>query len=148
MRTFATVGDIVQSRRPQIHTISPTASLVDAAREMTNGHVSSLLVLEGGDLVGILTWRDVLAAVGVHGGDVRSVRVRDYQTSDVVTTTEDALLSDVEGTMVRRHIRHMPVVRGRHVVGLVTRADVLRRHLDRCEALTDDLEGYITGNRR
>lgn len=104
-------------------TESPTDNLRAAAERMWTQQTGSLLVMEDGKLVGILTERDVLRAVA-RGLDPNTTVVGDVMTADVVTVAADTPLRDVAREMAHRWIRHLPVVDGTEVVGVVSIRDV------------------------
>jgi CBS domain-containing protein len=142
--------------------VAPDATLVEAARRMLDAHVSALPVVDaGGTLVGILSEGDLLrrAETGTarrHSGwaelflgpgrladeyvHAHARTVHDLMTDAPLTVTEDATLSDVVDLMQRRHIKRVPVLRGQALVGVVSRADIVRALVARLGA-ADKAEG-------
>lgn len=104
-------------------TEAPSDTLRAAAERMWSQQTGSLLVMDDGRLVGIVTERDVLRAVA-RGLDYDTTTVRDVMTSDVVTARPDSALRDAAREMAHRWIRHLPVLDGRRVVGVVSMRDV------------------------
>ncbi len=112
-------------------TVRPDTPVTDAAALMAAHHISGLPVVTAeGELVGIVTEADLLrhARGGRRERGARAVRlrVRDLMTSPVVTVDEEALLSEVAALMVRRQINRVPVMRAGQLVGIVSRADIVR----------------------
>ena len=108
-----------------------SAVLVDAAREMRNAHVGSLVVVdetpEGKLVVGMLTDRDIVTAVVARDVDPATLRVGDVMTDDVVCVREDDSIDDVLATMQRRRVRRLPVTGAQdRLVGVIAADDVLR----------------------
>lgn len=101
----------------------PTDTLRAAAERMWAQQTGSLLVMEDGRLVGIVTERDVLRAVA-RGMDPDATTIRDVMTADVLTARPDTPLRDVAREMAHRWIRHLPVMEGPKVVGVVSMRDV------------------------
>jgi CBS domain-containing protein len=113
-------------------------TLAEAARKMWKQQTGSLLVMEGEDLVGILTERDILRAVA-SGARMEEVRISEVMTKDVLTVGPQASLREAAKIMADRWIRHLPVVDGGKVVGVLSQRDlagVLAGALNEPEALT------------
>jgi CBS domain-containing protein len=129
-------------------TVAPDATLVVAARRMLDAHISALPVVDaGGKLVGILSegdllrraetgtarrhsgWAELFLGPGRLAGEyvhAHARAVHDLMTETPLTVTEDTALSDVVTLMERHHIKRVPVMRGEALVGLVSRADIVR----------------------
>ncbi|HLW18555.1 MAG TPA: CBS domain-containing protein [Actinomycetota bacterium] len=123
--TKATVTDAAQD------------SLAEAAARMWNAQTGSLLVMEGENLLGILTERDVLRAIA-HGMDPQQVPVKDLMRTDVITVGPQTSLKEAAKLMATKWIRHLPVVEGSRVVGILSQRDltgVLAEALHEPEAL-------------
>jgi CBS domain-containing protein len=99
------------------------APLTQAAELMWRQQTGSLVIVEQGEIVGIVTERDILRTVS-SGKDIGSVVVGDVMTSDVITTTPDSSVRDAARTMAQHWIRHLPVVDGRRLVGIISQRDV------------------------
>lgn len=121
--------------------IAVTATLLDAARMMVNARVGILPVVDGDSmLVGVLSEHDVLGhetaeglALSASGSNdaerTLSAQVSSVMTKDVVVATEGEALTDVAALMVKHRVKHIPVVRGRSVVGLISRLDLVKAML-------------------
>ncbi len=104
---------------------APDDSIFDASTKMWSQQTGSLLVMEGGELIGIITERDVLRAVA-HGEDAKSTRIRDVMTKDVVTIGPGTKLRDAASIMFDHWFRHLPVVTEQgDVVGIISLRDLL-----------------------
>lgn len=126
-RDVMTTGNLV--------TVGPDASVRRVAQLLSENHISSVLVVERGSLVGIVSEGDLLhrQELGTDKeddspGKVKShaMRVGDIMTSDLVTVTEEDTLADVVHALHAHHVRRVPVVRGSTAVGLIARADIMR----------------------
>ncbi|MQA88568.1 MAG: CBS domain-containing protein [Streptosporangiales bacterium] len=104
-------------------TDTPSDTLRAAAERMWAQQTGSLLVMDNGRLVGIITERDLLRAVA-RGIDLDTTRIRDVMTTDLVTAWPDSPLRDAAREMAHRWIRHLPVVEGDRIVGVVSMRDV------------------------
>jgi CBS domain-containing protein len=113
-------------------------TLAEAARKMWKQQTGSLLVMEEDDLVGILTERDILRAVAT-GSKLDETRVSEVMTKDLITVGPQATLREAAKIMADRWIRHLPVVDGGRVVGVISQRDlagVLAGALNEPDALT------------
>jgi CBS domain-containing protein len=122
---MATVAGIMSSA---VLSVAPETTLAAAAQKMSGGRVGAVLVLEGTTLRGILTERDVLRAVGdgrVEGSTVADFMTRDPETIDPSESTDTAAT-----LMIHGGFRHLPVVEGQSVVGIVSIRDLMRFVLD------------------
>lgn len=112
-------------------------SLADAATRMWNAQTGSLLVMDGDNLLGIVTERDLLRAVA-HGQDPTAVPLKDVMRTEVITTGPQTTLKDVANIMATKWIRHLPIVENGKVVGIVSQRDltgILAQALHEPEAL-------------
>lgn len=113
-------------------------TLAEAARKMWTQQTGSLLVMDGDDLVGILTERDILRAVATGAG-LDDTRISEVMTKNVITVGPQTTLREAAKVMADRWIRHLPVVDGGNVVGVLSQRDlagVLAGALNEPEALT------------
>ncbi len=116
------VGSIMQRN---LVTASGEASIADIAKIIHERGVGSVLIVDQGRVAGILTERDVIACVA-EGVDLYSVKAKDRETHDVVYVTPRTSLDEAAKIMVMRQIRHLPVVEGEELVGIVSMRDLTR----------------------
>lgn len=124
----------------QRHVVSllPTASVEQAIRLLRNLDISGAPVVdENGILVGIITEFALLEII--YDPTIRTTAVQDLMTRDVLTVTEDTLLSDIAGIFIRHRVRRVPVVRDGRLVGVVSRPDLLNYVLD----AGDEMENFL-----
>ena len=127
-------------------TLPPTATALDAAKSMQEAHVGAVLVADdGGQALGVFTERDLMKRVVVPGKAPESVRLQDVMTTDLFTSEPDARVNDMAREMQARHIRHLPVVEGDKVLGVLSLRDLLRVHLDLKRDEVRALQAYIQG---
>jgi CBS domain-containing protein len=103
---------------------TPTDTLRDAAALMWREQTGSLVVLDGADLVGIVTERDILRAVA-QNVDLDALTVAEVMTTDVLTTTGSTSLNDAARLMAQHWIRHLPVLEGSRVIGMLSQRDIM-----------------------
>src|SRR5207247_3242021 len=128
----------------------PDDTLAEAARKMWKQQTGSLLVMDGEDLVGIVTERDVLKAVA-SGVRLEETRVSEVMSKDLVTVGPGTSLREAAKVMAERWIRHLPVVDGGKLVGVISQRDlsgVLAGALNEPEALHQLIEGSELVSRR
>ena len=133
---------------PQEETLSlpGTASVLDAARAMERGRVGAVIVEDGPDAVaGVFTERDLMIRVVNAGLDPATTRLADVMTRDVVTVRPDQRSSEVLRTMQERHIRHIPVVEGGRVLGVLSLRHILRADLEDKKHEVEAITAYIQG---
>lgn len=139
------VKDLLDAKGREVYRVARDASLSQCARAMLDHGVGSVLVFDGGKLVGIFTWHDLIRAVALHD-DAGRRRVHEYMSTELVTTTEAAKWEDVEAMMIAEGVRHLPVVDGAEVVGVIDRHDVIARRCGQVQELSEELHAYIRGN--
>jgi CBS domain-containing protein len=122
---MATVASIMSS---EVLGVSPETSLAEAAKKMSGGRVGAVVVLEGTALRGIVTERDVLRAVGE--GRVEGTTVADWMTRDPETIEPSESTEMAATLMIHGGFRHLPVVEGGTVIGVVSIRDLMRFVLD------------------
>ena len=121
------VGDIITGK---VFSVPPTATVAEAAETMVKGRVGSAVVVDGPWLLGIFTERDALR-VAAAGADPKTTSVKDWMTKDPMTTGPDADSADAAAIMATEGFRHLPVVEGDSVVGVVSLRDVLSTRIRR-----------------
>jgi CBS domain-containing protein len=113
-----------------VFTIARDASVADAASSMLKGRFGSAIVMEGSWLTGIFTERDVLRAAAA-GVDLTSSPVSEWMTSDPVTASPDMEADEAAEIMMSNGFRHLPVVEGNSIAGIVSLRDILRTRIRR-----------------
>ena len=138
-----TVRDILARKGTEIISISPAATVREAAGLMNERGIGSLIVLEGNALAGIFTERDVLRRVVAAGRDPATTPVRDVMTSTLLTCTATTTIEECAAIMSGRRIRHLPVVGEAGLDGVVTSGDVMALQLDEQASTIQQLNGYV-----
>ncbi|MGZ8783327.1 MAG: CBS domain-containing protein [Gaiellaceae bacterium] len=133
------IGNVMRTR---VVTVAPDETARLAVLRMLEEGVGSVAVCESGKLVGIFTERDVLALAG-DGTDLTSVRVGDVMTRDPLTVDAAVPILDAARLMGERKIRHLPVVEGEHLLGMIGIRDVLGSLVERAWQ-THDADAHDT----
>ena len=123
----------------------PDISVAAAVEVLNQNHVGSVLVLDGGRLVGIFTERDILRRVVGERRDPVTTRVSDVMTRDLVVMRPSASVVDAMKVVSEKRIRHIPVVEAGNVVGVVSQGDLNHWLVRNREGQIQDLVDYVTG---
>lgn len=140
-----TVRQLLDAKSPAIHAIRPEAPVLDAIRLMADAHVGAVLVMDGPQLVGILSERDYARKVVLQGRSSADTPVRDIMTSRVIATTSSDTSDHCMQLMTEHRIRHLPVIDGDDVVGVISIGDLVKAVIEDQRAELDSLQRYIAG---
>jgi signal-transduction protein with cAMP-binding, CBS, and nucleotidyltransferase domain len=145
---MSTVRDIIRKKGSDVWSIAPDATVYDALQLMAEKGAGALLVMTGDEVNGILSERDCVRRVDLHGRTSRLTKVNEIMTSDVISVQVTENLEDCMTTMLEENIRHLPVFEGSQLLGLISVRDVLREVVDVQKSLIAQLERFITGGGR
>ena len=137
------VETILQSKGRVVHTVSADTKLAEAVNMLTERRIGAVVVLDGKRVVGILSERDIVRHLGKDWAALASRPVRDVMTSAVVTTGRYATVAEVMEQMTERRIRHLPVLEGGELVGIISIGDVVKRKIEETEQEATALKQYI-----
>ena len=119
------VSEILKVKGDILYTVSPETSLSAAIDLMVDKDIGSLVVMQGGALVGLLSFREVMKAVHRNRGSVAGT-VGDHMDRDMLTISPDTEVNEVRHVMLERHARYVPVVEGKVLMGVMSFYDVAR----------------------
>ncbi len=139
------VQHLLDAKGDDVISIAPDASVFDAIKLMADKGVGSLVVLEGGDLKGIVTERDYARKVIIKGRSSESTAVDEIMTADVTTATVDQTVNQCMELMTEKRIRHLPVVADMTVVGMISMRDLVQAIISDQQEEIEQLEHYISG---
>jgi len=141
-----TVRDILAAKGPHVQSIGPGASVLDAALVMNEHKIGSLVVTDGGRLVGMITERDLLQRVVAARRDPAATPVREVMTAEVVCGRPETTLEEARGVMKNRRIRHLPVTDAEdRLLGMVSIGDLNAHQARDHEVTIHVLQEYIHG---
>ena len=126
-----------------VWSIGPNAMVSDAIQLMDEKNVGALPVLDNGTLIGIFSERDYTRKVILKGKSSKETPVRDIMTAQVLTVTPNESITECMRIMTENHVRHLPVLEGTNLVGILSIGDAVNWFISAQTATTDDLERYI-----
>jgi len=141
------IREILGSKGGNVLSISPDTLVYDALKCMAEKNVGALLVLEVGKLVGILSERDYARKVILKGKSSLNTPVREIMTERVMFVRPDQTVEECMALMTEKHIRHLPVLEGDQVVGIISIGDLVKATIEEKDFMIKQLENYITGGR-
>lgn len=142
-----TVRQILQEKGGNIWSITPDTLVYDALKLMAEKEVGALLVLEGGRLVGIISERDYARKVILKGKSSLDTPVKEIMTQKVIYVRPELTVEECMALMTEKHIRHLPVLEGDELVGVVSIGDLVKADIEAKVFMIKQLENYITGAR-
>ena len=140
-----TVRQLLEAKAPEVFAIGPDDPVVDAIRLMAEKRIGALLVMEAGKLAGIVSERDYARKVVLQGRSSLDTPVRDIMTADVVSIGLDDTTDRCMQLVTDRRIRHLPVLDGDSVLGVVSIGDLVKAVIEDQQLELDQLQRYIVG---
>jgi CBS domain-containing protein len=136
---------ILQQKGSQVYSISPHVTVYEALEALADKDIGALVVMEGADLVGIISERDYVRKVILKGGSSREMKVHEIMSSPAVTVGPGTTVDDCMHCMTEMRCRHLPVVDGGKVLGVVSIGDLVNWIISAQDLAIHQLEDYITG---
>jgi CBS domain-containing protein len=146
MEIAGSVNAILAQKGSAVWSIAPSSTVFDAIHLMAEKNVGALPVLENGSLIGIISERDYTRKVILKGRSSKETLVREIMTKDLVTAHPGDSVGECLTVMTEKRVRHLPVIEGEKMVGLVSIGDLVRRIISAQTATIENLESYITGS--
>ena len=137
------VSDILRVKGNTLYTVGPEDGLAEAVKIMAGHDIGSLVVMAHGDLVGMLTFREVITAIVGNGGELGTQRVRSVMDDAPLTCTPETDIDEVRRMMLGRHARYMPVLERRTLMGVISFYDVAKSVVDAQDFENRMLKAYI-----
>ena len=137
------VSDILRVKGNTLFTVTPDEPLAHAINVMAEKDIGSLVVMDHGDLTGMLTFREVILCIVKNGGVVGDTLVRTAMDDHPLTCTPDTEIDEVRRMMLGRHARYMPVLSEKTLMGVVSFYDVAKAVVDSQDFENRMLKAYI-----
>ncbi len=140
------VQAMLAAKGGKVITTRPETTIATAIRMLKLENIGALVVTDNGDrIVGIVSERDVVRALVEHGAELLEMRVGELMTRTVKTSPPEANIKDVMAEMTRSRIRHLPILDGGKLCGIISIGDVVKNRLEELETETNVLRDYIVG---
>lgn len=143
---MGTVRHILQKKGHEVLSVNPSATVYYALEYMVEKNVGALLVMEDERFAGIFTERDYARKVILKGKASRETLVREIMSEHPASVTPDDTVENCMKLMTQKYIRHLPVMEGEKLVGLVSIGDIVKYIIEEQKFIIDNLEHYITGH--
>lgn len=145
MNPNASVSEILHYKGANAWSIAPDATVFQALQMMADKNVGALLVIEGGKLVGILSERDYSRKVVLKGRKSSETAVKEILSGDIIKVTPTHTVEDCMRLMTDHHVRHLPVLEGDSIVGIVSIGDLVNWIISAQTSTIQQLQTYIAG---
>lgn len=139
------VKQILAAKPPGVRTVDASFTVHAAVALLASYEIGALVVTEGGRPVGIFSERDFARKGIIRGRRAHETLVREVMTAPLLTVTPEQSIEDCMELMTARRVRHLPVLAGEELVGIVTIGDVVMQIINAQRSTIEQLEGYITG---
>jgi CBS domain-containing protein len=138
------IVSILKDKGEKVYSLSGEATLEEAARELNARRVGAIVVLDAeGALSGVLSERDIVREIAKSGPKALSQRVSDAMTKAVITATPEETVDAGMARMTDRRVRHLPVIAGGKLVGIISIGDLVKRKIEEAEAHAEAMKSYI-----
>ena len=138
-----TLRQLLGNKTAEVYSVAPNDSVIDAIRLMAQKGVGAVLVMEGMDLVGIISERDYARKVVLHGRSSADTAVREIMTAEVVTVGLQQTVAECMRIVTEHRIRHLPVMDGDEVAGVISIGDLVKAVIEDQKVQLDELQRYI-----
>jgi CBS domain-containing protein len=141
------LNDVLDKKSKDVHTISSNASFDDVVTELVRFNIGSLLVRDSpdGPILGIITERDILRALAAHRAPLTELRVSSCMSRDLITAQFHDDITVAMRLMTTHRVRHLPVIQGETLYGIVSIGDIVKAHHDELELENYLMLNYIQG---
>jgi CBS domain-containing protein len=142
---FISVRDLLRVKGDAVWYVSPETTVITALNTLSEKDIGALLVMEDGQIAGIVSERDVVRKISATNAFLPESPVSDYMTPDVITLNPSQPIEDCMALMTEQHIRHLPVIEDNQLVGMISIGDVIKAIITSQEFTIDQLKKYIDG---
>jgi CBS domain-containing protein len=138
------LAELIKGKHKEIVKIRDDSKIAMAASTMTEAKIGALLVEDGaGEIVGILSERDIVRGMGPHGADLHDVKVSELMTRNLIRCAPDDTVNEAMAMMTDRRIRHLPVFDGEALVGFISIGDLVKCRIMEVQSEAESLRQYI-----
>ncbi|HTJ94157.1 MAG TPA: CBS domain-containing protein [Pararobbsia sp.] len=137
------VSDILKLKGNTLYSVTPDTPIAEAATTMANHDIGSLVVMEFGDLVGMLTFREIIMTLRDHDGALGTTTIRKVMDDHPLTCTPETDVNEVRRMMLERHARYLPVLEKNTLMGVISFYDVAKAVVEEQGFENRMLKAYI-----
>jgi CBS domain-containing protein len=145
MTTMTTVRDVLDRKGRQVYSVNPGDSVYRALEIMSDHRVGALMVVDEGQLVGVVSERDYARKIALKGKSSRDTHVADIMTKSVYCIRPGARIEDCMALMTEKSVRHLPVMDDTGLDGVISIGDVVKATITHQEFIIEQLEHFISG---
>jgi CBS domain-containing protein len=138
------VRELLEEKGDEVWSIAPESSVFDALTLMAEKNIGALLVIDQGELVGVLSERDYTRNVVLQGRTAKGSQVRDIMTGRPVCVGPEQSIEECMALMTEKRVRHLPVIDGDRLLGLVSIGDAVKAIISEQKFIIEQLERYIS----
>ncbi len=142
---MSTVSKVLEKKGGDILSVSPDTAIFDAIQKMADRSAGTALVMDGDQLVGLISERDFIRKVYLRGKCKEPISVAEIMSTELTTVTPDERLENCMNAMTEKRIRHLPVVEEGAVVGIISIGDIVKFMAEQKEFEIKNLQSYIAG---
>jgi CBS domain-containing protein len=142
-----TIAAILKHKGHRISAVAPTATIAAVSQTLAEHRIGAVLVMDdAGQLLGIVSERDIVASLGAHGAATLGLTAGQLMTRDLKTATPRTSVAEAMTMMTAGRFRHLPVVEGGKLLGIISIGDVVKARIMQQEHEVDSLKAYVAGN--
>ena len=141
------IRQLLEGKGSEVWSTSPDASVYEALQLLAEKNIGALLVLRDGELAGVVSERDYARKVILRGKTSMKTPIKEIMTEEVITVGIGSTVEEAMALMADKRIRHLPVMEGEKIVGVVSIGDLVKAIMADQEFTIDQLEKYISGTR-
>lgn len=139
------IASLLKAKGRAVATARAEASLLEIASQLSSKGIGAIVIVNDRDeVIGIISERDLVKAIGARGVSALSLAVGEIMTREVVSCTEDRTIEDLMGIMTTGRFRHVPVVEGGRLIGIVSIGDVVKNHIAEVEMEVSAMKDYLS----
>ncbi len=139
------IGDVLDKKGRYVWSVKPDDTIFDSLQMMAEKGIGGVVVMDGENLVGIVTERDYARRVILEGKASKTATVGEIMTKNVRWVSEEQTIDECMALMIERQLRHLPVMKAEEVIGVVSIRDLVQAVVAEQKVIIDHLQHYITG---
>lgn len=137
------IGQILKSKGRSVMTAAPEDTVQEITLRLASRKIGAIVILEGSQVAGIISERDIIRLIAEHGAKALSMAARDGMTRDVVSCTRDCTIDEIMEKMTKGRFRHLPVIEDGALAGIISIGDVVKHHTAEVELEVTAMRDYL-----